>query len=235
MALSFDFQNTIIDISSPQVELDVQDLVNAIRTVEATVEGIAYPHILNASGKEVLADPAGGTVRVSITADIQGDWQLRFWVGDYTATIYGGNLVGGLGDDPVAYSAGVQVLLIQSAYATLVSTGESGLTSEESTKLLSLDTSGIASVQSDVTDVLTDIAALQVDIDALIVSIEDALGLIGENVKWSGMAFDSNKNLISAVITQYTDNTLVTPRKVWQLTATYDGQSRITSYQLKEY
>ena len=235
MAISFDFQNTIIDIGSPQTELDVQDLVNEIRTVEATVEGIAYPQIINASGKEILADPAGGTVRVSITADIQGNWQLKFWVGDYTAIIYGGNLVGGLGDDPVAYSAGVQVLLIQSAYATLISTGVSGLTAGESTQLFTLDTSGIAPLQSDVTSLQTDVTTLQADIDALMIFIEDALGLIGENIKWSGMAFDANKNLISAVITQYTDNTLTTPRKLWQLTATYDGQSRITNYELKEY
>jgi hypothetical protein len=49
------------------------------------------------------------------------------------------------------------------------------------------------------------------------------------------MAFDSNDNLISAVITQYTDDTLTVERKKWQLTATYDLNSRLTAYQLKEY
>ena len=49
------------------------------------------------------------------------------------------------------------------------------------------------------------------------------------------MAFDINDNLISAVITQYTDNTLAVELNKWQLTATYDGSNRLTAYQLKEY
>jgi hypothetical protein len=60
------------------------------------------------------------------------------------------------------------------------------------------------------------------------------LGVAGENVKWSGMSFDANNNLIAATITQYTDNTLVTPRKAWILAATYNANSELTSYQLKE-
>ena len=89
-----------------------------------------------------------------------------------------------------------------------------GLTQEEHDHLLALDTSGIPALQT---------------------SIEDALGLAGENTVWSGMAFDSNNYLISAVITHYTDNTLAVEREKWQLTASYDAQGRITSYQFKEY
>ncbi|MHA2046038.1 MAG: hypothetical protein ACW99G_14695, partial [Candidatus Thorarchaeota archaeon] len=69
----------------------------------------------------------------------------------------------------------------------------------------------------------------------VLTGVEDSLGVSGENTKWSGMAFDSNDNLISAVITQYTDDTLTVERKKWQLTATYDLNSRLTAYQLKEY
>jgi len=67
------------------------------------------------------------------------------------------------------------------------------------------------------------------------VDIQDALGIGGENTKWTGMAFDANYNLISAVITQYEDSTLAVERKKWQLTATYDTNSRLTAHQLKEY
>jgi hypothetical protein len=54
-----------------------------------------------------------------------GDWQLSFPVGNYVATVAGGNFVGGPGGDPIAYSAGVQTLIIQSAASTVVTAGGS--------------------------------------------------------------------------------------------------------------
>jgi hypothetical protein len=226
MAYVFDFQNTLIEITSPQTIVDVQDLINEIRAVEASTQGIAYPRIADASGKESLS--AG--VSVGITVELQNGWQLHFWEGAYTATVTGGNLVGGPAGDPVAYSAGVQVVLVQAAGATIVSSG-SGLSEEEHDELFAVadrvwdetlsEHSGAGSTGQALADVQT--------------GIIDALGVSGENVKWSGMAFDSNDNLISAVITQYTDDTLTVERKKWQLTATYDLNSRLTSYQMKEY
>lgn len=134
MAYSFDFDNTIIDITASQTEVDVQELIDAIRTAEATEEGIAYDSIANASGKESLGDG----VSVGITVELLGDWQLRFWGGSYIAKVSGGNLVGGPSGDPIAYSAGVQVLLIQSAASTVVETGGSALTEAESEHLMGL-------------------------------------------------------------------------------------------------
>jgi hypothetical protein len=62
------------------------------------------------------------------------DWQLCFPPGNYIAKVAGGNLIGGIAGDPIAYSAGVQTLLIQSAASTVVTvsggTG-SGATIEE--------------------------------------------------------------------------------------------------------
>jgi len=52
-----------------------------------------------------------------------GSWQLRFPSGNYVARVAGGNLVGGPSGDPIAYTAGVQTLLIQSAASTVVTTG----------------------------------------------------------------------------------------------------------------
>jgi hypothetical protein len=336
MPFEYDFQNTIIEAGSDDVT--IQALINSIRAAEATVSGIAFPHIANASGKETLADLGGGeTVEVGITVDLQNGWQLHFLPSGYTVTIEGGNLVGGLGGDPVSYSAGVQVLLIQSASATLVTAaGGSGLSQSEHDQLFALpDEDAIADQVWD--EVLTgathDVATSagkrlrqlgnvidgavvdvspttlrfesnlsatysgfyndqtvrftsgdlegqariildydnvtqailvdepwsiapsdgddfevvpdhthpvqqivdELDIPSLQSSVEDALGLANENTVWSGMAFDSNNYLISAVVTQYTDNTLAVERKKWQLTASYDVQGRITSYQFKEY
>lgn len=257
MPYVFDFQNTLIEVTYPQIEVDIQDLINEIRTAEAEiVPGINFPKIANASGKETLTTVSGGTISVGITVDLQNGWQLHFWPSGYVATIAGGNLVGGPAGDPVAYSADVQVLLVQSASATLVTTAAGGggldqeehdqlmglpdedtiasgvwvyydrsltqeivasgggLTQEEHDHLLALDTTGIATLQT---------------------SIEDVLGLTGENTRWSGMAFDSNNYLISAVITHYTDNTLSVEREKWQLTASYDSEGRITNYEFKEY
>lgn len=132
MSYLFDFDNNIIEVLSPQTDVDVQDLYDACREAEDSLVGIQYEKIVNASGKESL----GSGVSIGITVELL-DWQLRFWSGNYIARIAGGNLVGGVGGDPVAYSPGVQVLLIQSAASTVVqiSTG-SGLSSEEHDQLM---------------------------------------------------------------------------------------------------
>jgi len=136
MSYLFDFGTKLIHILSPQTEVDIQDLLDEIRTQEATEKGITYGKIADASGKEVL----GGSVSVGVTLELLG-WQIKFWEGNYIAKVAGGNLVGGVSGDPVAYSAGVQTLLIQSAASTVVqvSTG-SGLSSEEHDQLMGLDT-----------------------------------------------------------------------------------------------
>lgn len=127
MALTFTHSLSIIDVESPQTTLACADLIDAIRTEEASERGILYPQIATASGKEALGDG----VYVGLTVNLLDAWQVRFWSGNYIAKIAGGNLVGGPGNDPVAYSAGVQVLLIQSAASTVVeSGGGSGLTAD---------------------------------------------------------------------------------------------------------
>jgi len=135
MAYQFDFENSLIEVISPQSEVTIQELINEIRTAEQSEEGVQYSKIADASGKASL----GGGIAVGITVELLGNWQLKFWTGNYIAKISGGNLVGGPSDDPVAYSAGVQVLLIQAAASTVVtlSTGSS-LSSEEHSKLMSL-------------------------------------------------------------------------------------------------
>ena len=60
------------------------------------------------------------------------------------------------------------------------------------------------------------------------------LGIGGENVKWSAISHDANNNMTGATITQYTDNTLVTPLKSWIFTATYNANSEMTYHELKE-
>ena len=122
MALSFDFDNRQINVSSPQTTVDIQDLINEIRTQEASELGITHPLIAGSSGKESL----GGSISVGMTVELINDWQLLFWSGAYQAEVSGGNLVGGIAANPVAYSANVQVIRILSANATLVEGGGGG-------------------------------------------------------------------------------------------------------------
>jgi len=130
MALSFDHTLQTIAITSPQDTLACQDLIDAIREEEASERGILYDPIATASGKEDL----GNGVYVGMTVNLLSPWQVKFWEGNYIAKIAGGNLVGGILGDPVAYSAGVQVLLIQSAASTVVVTSD-GLNSAQAALL----------------------------------------------------------------------------------------------------
>jgi hypothetical protein len=121
-----DWDNKQILVTSPQTDVLAQDLIDFIRAAEDDEEGIVVPQIASASGKESL----GGSVATGITLELLDDWQLKFWAGSYTATISGGNLIGGIAGDPVAYTAGVQVVIIQSAASTIVVTG-SGVTEQD--------------------------------------------------------------------------------------------------------
>jgi hypothetical protein len=133
MAYIFNFHQQIIDVTNPQTSVIVQELINEIRTQEDNDLGMAYPKVANATGKDDL----GGGVSTAITLSLEPNWQLRFWAGNYVAEITGGNLVGGLGGNPFAYTAGVQIKVIQSAASTIVTSGGSALTSEEHDKLMS--------------------------------------------------------------------------------------------------
>lgn len=132
MALVFNFHTQIIDVTSPQTSVVIQDLLNAIRAEEYEHRGMGYPKIADASGKESL----GGGVQTGITVNLYPDWQIKFWEGNYQAEIKGGNIVGGLGGNPIAYTPGVQVKLVQSAASTIVTSGGSALTTEEHDRLM---------------------------------------------------------------------------------------------------
>lgn len=119
---TFEFGTSRIRVDSAATELSVIDLYAAIREARATEEGILYDAIATGSG---LVDLGAGT-RVGLTVALLGGWQIKFQEGAYVAKIAEGNLVGGPGDDPIAYSAGVQILLIQSAASTVVEVSDGG-------------------------------------------------------------------------------------------------------------
>lgn len=124
---TFNFTTFRVSIDSGVTDVDCMSLYDACKVAQASEEGIIYDRIAKGSGLNEL----GPGVQVGITVELLGAWQLYFPSGNYVARIAGGNLIGGPGGDPIAYSAGVQTLLIQSANATVVSVSGSGATAEE--------------------------------------------------------------------------------------------------------
>lgn len=118
---TFDFNAARIDVDAGTYDVDVGDLYNAAKLAQASQEGIIHERLAAGSGLNEL----GPGVQVGITVELLGAWQLRFPVGNYVVRVAGGNLIGGPGGDPIAYSAGVQTLLIQSAASTVVTAGGS--------------------------------------------------------------------------------------------------------------
>ena len=127
---TFDFATSLINVDAGYVTVDCIYLYNACKIAQASEEGIIYDRIAAGSGLNDL----GGGVLVGLTIELLGNWQLCFPAGNYIAKVAGGNLIGGIAGDPIAYSSGVQTLLIQSAASTVVTisggTG-SGATIEE--------------------------------------------------------------------------------------------------------
>lgn len=133
--LTFDHATKRIGVpATDAAPLLIQNLINAIRTEEASERGIVEPMIATAAGKDSL----GGSVTTGITVSLQGSWKLLFEAGAYQATIDGGNLAAALAH--VANTGSPQVLVQSSAAATIAETGTSGLTPEEAALLASIST-----------------------------------------------------------------------------------------------
>lgn len=144
MAVTFDRLTKIIEVEAPATEIEVQDLANAIQQWQSLQENLDIPQVATASGKTKLST---GVV-VGITLELLDNWQLKFedrpgpsWV---QCVVKEGNLVGGILENPIATSTFVQVKLIQSAAATIVTTGGSALTAEEHDKLMDTSIPGDA-------------------------------------------------------------------------------------------
>jgi hypothetical protein len=91
--LTFFKYERIIQVDSPQTEVEVQDLLNQIRDYEEQLINLDYGHIANAYGKQSL----GGGSYIGITLELINNWRLSFEArtGPDTIPCYvkGGNLV----------------------------------------------------------------------------------------------------------------------------------------------
>lgn len=143
---TFDFIDEMVSIDSGTTDVDCVSLHTAIKLAQESEEGIQYAKIASASG---LVELSPG-VEVGLTIELLESWQLSFPAGNYIARVAGGNLVGGPGGDPIAYSAGVQTLLIQSSASTVVTASGSVPTAAQNAAAVHATTIPGAGVFSDV-------------------------------------------------------------------------------------
>ncbi len=93
MAIEFAKATKIINVTSGQTTVFIQDLIDGIRDYEDNVENMELARIANASGKQNL----GGGALVGITLELINDWRIAFsgWNGPVAqaVSVAGGNLV----------------------------------------------------------------------------------------------------------------------------------------------
>lgn len=132
MALTFFFEEQIIEVPDTTNTISLQTLINEIRDEEDELcPAMAYSKIADAYGKQDL----GGGVKVGITLVLLENWKLRFQARDpegpvIACFVTGGNLVAVSGN-PIAPSTNTQVTIAQSSSPTIA-------TPESDTNLLYL-------------------------------------------------------------------------------------------------
>lgn len=138
------FGDIVIDFTAQEINcaatidtLTVQEIVNACRAAEDSVDGITCPKILNAAGKDYL-DIVNG-VQVGITCVLLDNWVVYSQKTSGVFRVLGGNLVQVSGGDVFKPNTHVTEVNILSAASTIVTVSSgSGLSGEEHAQLMGL-------------------------------------------------------------------------------------------------
>ena len=122
-----DYINLKIRATGSRASFLAQEIVDIVRQAETTLDGIKLPEFAKVSGLVTLSPG----VSTALTVELEG-WQLSWASGSVPqATVGGGNVVGGIGGDPVEdVVGGPQVTVNLSAAATQVSVGSGVLPSD---------------------------------------------------------------------------------------------------------
>lgn len=145
----------------------VQDLLNAIRAAEDTLDGISFGQIASADGKKSL----GGGVYGMLTVELLGNWLVYSTKSTGVFRVTGGNLIRHDESDPFRPNNSITYLNIQSAAATIVSIeggggGGDGFTASDRAVLNGIEET-LAGVASDLTQVGTDVDQIGTDLTAI--------------------------------------------------------------------
>lgn len=139
VSVDFDQSPRVISIAAPSVTIEIQDLVDTLRFLEAEQTNLTYPSLLNASGKDNL-----GSGYTGITATLQNavlSFEARPGPATAQCSVTGGNLVAvnaaGGSINPIQPTEFTQVIIFQSTSPTLViANGASGpLTDQDKTDI----------------------------------------------------------------------------------------------------
>jgi hypothetical protein len=124
-------------VPSPAISITCQEIYDQCRDYEDEPANMDLSSLVSGAGKDSL----GGSEAVGITITLLDDWRLAFearlgptWV---SCVVTGGNLVAvnSYSNNPISPTAYTQVQIRQSTSPSVVETGVSGLTSEESDQL----------------------------------------------------------------------------------------------------
>jgi len=149
--LLFDFLQEVIFVEDTIINLEVQEIINGLREAEASIPGISYAQIGDASGKENLS--LAPPIQTGITVQLLGNWRIYSERTSGVFRVLGGNLLRADGNDPFEPNNYITYLNIQSAASTIVTTGgtgSDGFTSNDRTMLqgVATDTTTIRANQT---------------------------------------------------------------------------------------
>lgn len=127
--LEFDRINKNIIVKTPDTEVTVQELVNAIRDFEDEPINLDLKTLATTTGKQDL----GGGVFVGITLELINDWRVKFedraGPSYISCRVKNGNLIAknAYGDNPINPSAYTQVTVESSTSSSILETGLSAV------------------------------------------------------------------------------------------------------------
>jgi hypothetical protein len=128
MPIDVNYYDKVVYITSPTASVTVQELVDAMRTAEDSVEGMQFGDpvksvvsgFVDAEGKATL----GGGFSTVITMTLDSDWYIEFWDGVLLGQVADGNVVGGKDSRPVRAALGsADTVLVLGAERGVITAG----------------------------------------------------------------------------------------------------------------
>jgi hypothetical protein len=161
MPLSIDSFNKLILVTSPTTEVAAQTLHDFVEDWVASPVGMVNDgtwdfrgEILNPQGK--IEDPSNPGVFSQIILILNPEWQIQFWGGSGYTRVFGGKIVGGVGDEPIlATGTAGDVTVLESPVDGVTVAAGSGLSAAQAIKLDEI----YKRLGLDVSDAITDTAS----------------------------------------------------------------------------
>jgi hypothetical protein len=141
MGLEIDWDEQVIKVTTPTVEVDGQTLHDFIEDQMATPEGLQHETFMFPEGKV-----GSGVVKSQIIMQFADPWQLQFWAGSGYTRVYGAKIEGGkVGLGPVAQfvkATGMagDITVLESPVDGVVVVSGSGVTTQDKEDIADLVT-----------------------------------------------------------------------------------------------